>query len=219
MKILSLAAAGWIVGTGVALAQGPAAPPTTRADVHFVLGWQNLNKDQPQDSTNDWVNAIAFGGAGAGWYWTDHAKTQIDVGGGTKGRQYRYRQFTLNGLQTYESSRLSVRKTSLAISQQYQFFRNAWFHPHVGAGIDLARETTTEEYQPVYVFDNALRTSRQIIPGRREGPDHRLLARPFVETGFKGYMSRRAFFTADSRVMFGRGIDEVLFRFGFGVDF
>ena len=32
-------------------------------------------------------------------------------------------------------------------------------------------------------------------------------------------MTRRAFFTSDTRLMFRSGIDEVLFRFGFGVDF
>ena len=32
-------------------------------------------------------------------------------------------------------------------------------------------------------------------------------------------MTRRAFFTGDTRVMFSSGIDEVLFRLGFGVDF
>ena len=32
-------------------------------------------------------------------------------------------------------------------------------------------------------------------------------------------MTRRAFFTADTRLMFKNGLDEVLFRLGFGIDF
>lgn len=211
MKALFLAAV---------LAQTPAAvPQPSRADAHFVIGWQNLNKDQPQDHYNDWLNDIFYGGAGAGWYWTDHLKTQIDFGAGTRAQQYRYRQSFVGGIQTYETSRLSVRQQSVAIGQQYQFFRNQWFHPHVGAGVDLARETTTEEYQPVVTFDNVTRQSRTIQPARTEGPEHDFIARPFVEGGFKAYLTRRAFFTGDTRVMFRNGIDEVLFRAGFGFDF
>jgi hypothetical protein len=112
-----------------------------------------------------------------------------------------------------------VRQQSLAVSQHYQFFRNQWFHPHVGAGVDIARETTTEEYSPIFIFDSVTRTSRQLEPPRNEGPDHRTIARPFAEVGLKAYMTRRAFFTADTRLMYRKGLDEVLFRLGFGIDF
>jgi opacity protein-like surface antigen len=222
MKTFPFAAAAWFLASGLAAAQEPASKAAlTRADVHFVIGWQNLHKAQPsQDSyRNDWVNGIFYGGAGAGWYWTDHMKTQVDLGAGTEGHQYRYQYTTLNGQSTSTSSRASVRQQSVAIAQHYQFFRNQWFHPHVGAGIELARETTREEYQPVVAFDSVTHVSRQISPERTEGPVRRTLARPFVETGFKAYMTPRAFFTGDARVMVRHGIDEVLFRLGFGVDF
>jgi hypothetical protein len=55
-----------------------------------------------------------------------------------------------------------VRQQNVAIAQQYQFFRNQWVHPHVGAGVDLARETTREDYQPVVVYDTVTRLSREI---------------------------------------------------------
>jgi len=202
------------------LAQAPVQPaPVTRGDAHFVLGWQNLHKEQPQDNYNDWINSIFYGGAGTGWYWNDHLKTQVDFGAGTRGEQYRFRQLLVNGTWTYESSRLKVRQDSVAVSQQYQFFRNEWFHPHVGAGMDLARETLTEQYQPVTVYDSTGRNTRIITPGHTEGPNHRFIARPFGEVGFKAYMTRQAFFTADTRFMVRHGIDEVLMRAGFGFDF
>jgi hypothetical protein len=69
------------------------------------------------------------------------------------------------------------------------------------------------------VFDNATRTSRTIAPARTEGPEHDFIARPFAEGGLKAYVTRRAFFTTDMRMMFRPGIDEVLFRAGFGFDF
>ncbi len=204
------------------LAQAPVAPatppPLNRADAHFVIGWQNLHKEQPQDRYNDWLNNIFYGGAGAGWYWNDHLKTQVDIGAGTHGHQYRYEPRAVGGTQTFESSRADISQRSVAVSQQYQFFRNQWFHPRLGAGVDFARETTHETYDPIFAFDNVTRTNRQIAPGRSE-TEHRSVVRPFAEAGFKAYMTRRAFFTADSRVMFKSGIDEVLFRFGFGFDF
>ncbi|HEX9368532.1 MAG TPA: hypothetical protein VF921_18020 [Vicinamibacterales bacterium] len=220
MKILPFAMA-WLLTAGVAAAQDPPRTPLTRGDAHFVIGWQNLHKPQSrqQSYSNDWVNGIFYGGAGAGWYWTDNLKTQVDVGGGTRGRQYRYEFTTVNGRNTSSYSNLEVQRQSVAIAQQYQFFRNQWLHPHVGAGVDIARETTRETYQPIVVFDTVTRVTTQITPTRTEGPDHRLIARPFAEAGFKAYMTRRAFFSGDSRLMFRSGLDEVLFRIGFGVDF
>lgn len=222
MKTLPLAVAAWLVGTALAGAQEPPKIPLTRADAHFVLGWQNLHKPQPveQPYTDDWINDIFFAGAGAGWYWTDNLKTQVDVGGGTKGRQSRYEPIVTGSQQTgTRYSRLNVQRQSVAIAQQYQFFRNQWFHPHVGAGVDVARETAREEYDPLTVFDPVARVTRVIAPARIEGPDHRTIARAFGEAGFKTYLTKRTFFTSDMRLMFKGGIDEVLFRFGFGVDF
>jgi hypothetical protein len=216
MKLFTGLLAAWLLGSGVAAAQETPVP-LTRGDVHFVVGWQNLRRAQ-QDNSDDWLNAIFYGGSGAGWFWTDHMKTQVDFGAGTRARQYRYRQNFSGNPPGFESSRLHVEERSVALGQQYQFFRNQWFHPHLGAGLEIARETTREEYDPVVVFDQR-GTGRVIVPARTEGPDHRFVARPFVETGFKAYLTRRTFFTADSRLMVRSGIDEVLFRLGFGIDY
>lgn len=219
MRIFPVVFLLWLAGPAAAAqAQDAPAGPVSRSDVHFVLGWQNLHEPD-SNNFNDWINGILFGGVGAGWYWTDHLKTQVDFGGGTQGHQYRYEPRFAGGTDSTEFSRLSIRQTSLAIGQQYQFFRNQWFHPHVGGGVDIARETTTEEYDPVFTFDQATRTTRQVSPARVEGPEHRFIARPFVQTGFKAYMTQRAFFTGDMRLMVRHGIDEVLFRAGFGIDF
>lgn len=215
----------WLLCAGIAHAQTAAAPdtvPPTRADVHAVIGWQNLRQERGEaaaDSYNNWANGIFYGGAGAGWFWTEHLKTQVDFGAGTRGRHYHYRTLRIDGQQTSESAVVSVQQQSLAVSQQYQFFRNQWFHPHVAAGLDIARETSSAEYAPVIVFDPVTRVTRELARARSEGPTDRTILRPFVETGFKAYMTRRAFFTSDARFMFRKGIDEVLFRAGFGVDF
>ena len=218
MRILPVVLAAWLAGSAAAAAQEAPVTPLSRGDVQFVIGWQNLHKPD-ENNSNDWINGILFGGLGAGWYWTDNLKTQVDFGGGTRGHQYRYEPRFANGVDVTQFSRLAIRETSLAVGQQYQFFRNQWFHPHVGGGVEIARETTTEEYEAVFGFDPVTRTSRQIAPARVEGPEHRIIARPFLQTGFKGYLTQRAFFTTDMRLMVRHGIDEVLFRAGFGFDF
>jgi len=220
MRRLLTGLAAAALSCSAASAQTPPSPVALpQADVHVVLGWQNLLVPQPQDRYNAWLNGIFYGGAGAGWFWTDHLKTQIDLGAGTRARQYRYEATTLDGNQAYESSRLSIREQNVSIGQQYQFFRNQLFHPHVGGGVELVRETRTEEFDPLIVYDSTGRVTRLVTPARVEGPTHHFLARAFVETGFKAYMTPRAFFTSDARLMFRGGIDEVLFRAGFGVDF
>jgi Outer membrane protein beta-barrel domain len=205
------------------LAQAPAPAPAAvqlpRADAHVVLGWQNIHKEQPQDHYNDWLNNIFYGGGGAGWYWTENLKTQVDVGTGTRATQYRTRQVPFGNNFAYESSQLNVSQWAVTVGQQYQFFHNAWFHPRVGAGIELARETTREVFQPVILYGTNPPIPREILPARTEGPDHQFIARGMGEVGFKAYMTRRSFFTGDMRVMFRNGVDQVLFRAGFGIDF
>ena len=219
-----LAALGSLICAAPAAAQTPdTSAAAGRADFQAVIGWQNLRMhrdDNPFDRPDhNWAHAILYGGAGVGWYWTEHLKTQLDIGGGTPTRHYLYRALTINGFQASEISRVRVTRPSLAISQQYQFFRNEWFHPRLGIGLDLARETRTQHFDPVFGYDSVSRISRQLAPARTEGPTRRFVARPFAEAGFKAYMTRRAFFNADARLMVHGGIDQVLFRAGFGVDF
>jgi hypothetical protein len=218
MRILPFVIAALLAVTTPAGAQEPPPTPLARADIHAAVGWQNLFKEQPQGSYNEWLNGIFYAGGGAGWYWTDHLKTQIDFGAGTEGHQYRYETIFVNGQPTGVSSRIALSKQSVAVTQQYQFFRNRWFHPFVGLGVDFAREKTVEERAPVTIYDSLGRISRQVAAAQTL-TSQRTLARPIVTTGFKAYMTRRAFFVADTRVMFRQDIDEVLFRFGFGVDF
>jgi hypothetical protein len=219
MKAIPLAAAAWLLAA-TASAQQPAPVPAVRADAQILLGWENLHRPQPASGYgNDWLNAIVYAGAGASWYWNDNLKTQVDVGGSTRGRQYRYETILSAGQLVPLVSRVSVQQQSLTLAQQYQFFHNQWFHPRVGVGIDIARETTRTEYAPIYPFGDATRLPGQSSPPGTAAPSRRFVARPFAETGFKAYMTRRVFFTGDARLMFRGGADEVLFRGGFGIDF
>ena len=203
-----------------ALAQPPQPSRLVRGDVSGLVGWLHVNKSDLNDQTdNDWYNRGLYGGGVAGWHWTDHHKTEIEAGASSTVRHESYRVIVVNGVQAAENSRFAFSTQRIALGQQYQFYRNAWFHPHAGAGVDLTWERTTQNIAPVYVFGPPLGRPGEIRPARVVGPDNDLRVRPFGEVGFKAYVSPRGFVRSDLRVLARGGIDEVQLRFGFGVDF
>jgi hypothetical protein len=221
MKPYPIAVIALLVTAGSARAQ-EALPrvPLSRGDLQIVVGWQNLEENGTSLPRQDnWINSIFWGGAGAGWYWTDHLKTHVDIGAGTEGSRYRYESTVVNGRVTSSSSRFGVRVRSVAVAQHYQFYRNRLLHPYVGGGAVVERVTERESYEPVFIYDNEARVSRLVVPARSEGPSSRTVVKPFGTVGLKAYFTRRAFFTTDMRAIVEHGVDEVLFRFGFGADF
>lgn len=216
-----LAALFLAVAASAASAQTTSPPsPIARGDVTGTLGWFNANKDElSRDRYNDWYNDSLYGGIGAGWYWTDNHKTEIEVAGTTQGDLYTSWPVVIDNQSTYRSGRYFISTRKLTLSQQYQAYRNVWFHPHIAAGVDFTWETTRAELSPVFLYDSVSRTSRQIQPAERTGADVDFVARPFVGVGFKAYMTPRGFFRTDMRFAIRGGVDEVVWRFGFGADF
>jgi outer membrane protein W len=209
-------AAAFVAAASQASAQ--TGPRLVRGDLSGTAGWLAASTVvyAPRDS-RDWHSSL-FGAVSAGWYWTDNLKTEIDVGVGTQAGGYRFQYVVVNGRPTYRNSDYTFARRILGISQQYQFFRNAWFHPHVGAGANLTWQRSTEHFSSIFVGDSP-GDPRGLPPTTTEGPTTTFTVRPFVATGFKAYMSPRSFFRTDLRVRFRGGPDETLLRFGFGVDF
>ena len=193
--------------------------PLIRADVSATIRWLGFDtgSESGRLTYNPWESNL-FGAVGAGWHWTDHLKTELDFGG-TKGTAYLGDSGLVNGLPVQRSIHRRLSRRNVGVSQQYQFFRNAWFHPHLAAGVHLAWETHTDDIQAVYGYDPVTRISRQFEAPRVEGPETDFVVRPFAAAGFKAYMTRRAFFRADLRIGFRSRIEEALLRFGLGVDF
>ena len=224
MRAQKLVLCGLVVGA--VLLEGPSqpalaqqAPPVTRADLAGYLGWLTVHTGdtEPYDS-DDWHNSL-FGAIGGGWYWTDHLKTELDFGAGTKATDFRARPLPVDGFPAYEFAERTFSRRALGVSQQYQFYRNAWFHPHVAAGANIVWERTSTYIQPVIVYDDPMRGGHVLRPERREGPRTEVRIVPFAATGFKAYLAQRAFFRSDLRFAFRDGLEDVLLRFGFGVDF
>jgi len=160
-----------------------------------------------------------YGAVAGGWYWTEHLKTEIDFGGRTKGKVWIAAPAPLNPTQTYFPIDKTFSRQTVAVGQQYQFFHNAWFHPLLGAGVNLTWERSTLHRAAAIVYDPATRTSRTLSPERTEPARTDFRVSPFVESGFKAYMTPRTFFRSDLRVAFRGGVDDIVTRFGFGFDF
>lgn len=204
-----------------AAAQQPAAPARPRADAAGYVGWSAANKGE-LGAYESWYGRSWHGGLSAGLYWTEHLKTEVEFGATSRADVYgRPFQIVTPSGQPAGNIRYEFNTRHLLLGQHYQFFHNAWFHPMLGGGLALTWEDERRQFPPVYVYDTTGRfpASRLVQPERTEGPDTRLRARAFATTGFKAYMSERAFFRSDLRLTFTRRIEDVTARFGFGVDF
>ena len=193
--------------------------PLMRGDVAGTVGWLNGNKTEVHSQSNDWYNRGLYLGAQAGWYWTDHHKTEVEAGITAPIDFWTYRSFTVDGVTAWGGSDFTYKLGRVAVGQHYQLLRNAWVHPYVGAGVDVTWERSTERAEPLIIYDYTGRGPREIRPGGTFGPDTTVRVRPYLQTGFKAYMNRRAFFRSDLRVLVRDRLDEVLLRCGFGIDF
>jgi hypothetical protein len=189
----------------------------SRADLTGTLGWLTANHESGSEYGDDWQSSL-FAAVGAGWYWNDHLKTEVEFGAGSEATAYRSRTEVIERLPAFESSETAWSRRTAAVSQHYQFFRNAWFHPHVGAGLAVTWERRTDRYEQVIVYDGPT-GGRVVRPGRTEGPRTERSVSPFVSTGFKAYLTQRGFFRTDLRVALRDGVEDLVMRFGFGVDF
>ncbi len=208
-----------VVLTGVAgTAAAQADPPVIRGDVAASVGWlaSNTAPSTPYDDS-DWLDSFV-GAVSAGWHWTDNLKTELDLGASTNVSAYRTDPVTIGGRATYQTTRTTSSRRTVGLAQQYQFFHNVWFHPHVAAGAAITWERAVARGNPIFVYDVA-RGAQFGASGTAERTRTTVAVRPFVASGFKAYMSDRVFFRSDIRVALRGGTDDVLLRVGIGVDF
>ena len=190
----------------------------SRADLSGSLGVQTVETGGDGYFSSHHFDGGFYGAVAGGWYWTEHLKTEIDFGARTRARVWVATPTFVGDPQTYYPNEKTFSRQTLAIGQQYQFFHNSWFHPHLGAGVNLMREQSTLHQAAITVYDPATRTSRTLGRDRTEARTDFHVS-PFVQSGFKAYMTPRTFFRGDLRVAFRGGVDDVITRFGFGFDF
>ena len=202
--------------TSASPASGPVV--AARPDLSASIGWLNVDKSG-LDEYNDWYNRGVQGAVAFGWYWTPHLKTEIEPSASTRVEFDGSRDALINGRSAHVVSEFGFSTRRLTLSQQYQFGENAWFHPHLAAGVDFNWEKSSRTDQVVYFYDPLPRQPPVILQNGARTTETELHIRPLVAAGFKAYVTPRTFVRSDVRLLIGDRIEEVLVRFGFGVDF
>jgi outer membrane protein W len=195
-------------------AQDTLSSPVARVDAWAGLGWHHARLAE-EGAYDDWYHTSHAGNVSAGWYWTDHLKTEIDASATSRGQIFVADTTFVNGQPAGRYGFLRHHTQSLGLTQQYQFLRNAWFHPFLGVGLDFVRETEEEHFEAIQLFDR----SNGVIEPPHDETSRRTFVRAAASIGFKGYLSRRAYFRSDLRIGVRSQIEDVVMRFGVGVDF
>jgi opacity protein-like surface antigen len=220
MRLGALAAAA-LLWPAAASAQGAAAvsltpPDVRRWELSADVGWLSNNKSAIASGWNDWLD-VPFAGGSLGRSITPALKADVRLAIAGEGHVYEEQRIDVPG-QPFPAFRLvehRVRTTTLSGGIVYQFFENRWFHPHVGAGLEIGRESdrvlTEEQRVPP--------PGAQMFPALDRGTRLSWHARPVVSTGFKWYVNERGFIRSDLRVTVGAGrAAQVAWTAGIGVD-
>ena len=158
------------------------------------------------------------GTAVAGWYWTPHAKTELEVGITSEGDSWATLFDTArdpNGYPVPTIERRARRDLTIAATQQWQFFENAWVHPFVAAGVSIDRTRTRRERQASYRGPDD-----DVRPPGPLPTESQVRAHALFGTGLKAYVNERTFFRTDFHVAVGdHDVVQLRLRAGLGVDF
>jgi len=193
----------------------PAAP--SRWDVAAHITWLGERRTGPSFTSDRWIN-VASGGGIVGYYWTSHLKTELDISRSGEDEIYSFELIALPGTNTFFPLQRehTFRVSTVSVGLVAQFFENAWFHPFISGGMEIVRErehveTTLPPVPPRAVTPPIVTEPETVV---------RHAARPYVATGFKAYVSERAFIRTDVRTSWSTdGLAALGWHSGVGFDF
>jgi Outer membrane protein beta-barrel domain len=187
-----------------------AAAALPRVDVAAAMGWFAADRSiRADDCCSSWSSSL-FKGLSAGYYWTEHLKTEVELAapGPTEGYTVLSDQLAVNRFR-YISEEHSVSAGRVSLSLAYQFGHNSTFHPFVRTGIDVDREH--DDIERRISTGNAFEEQHSVATATR--------VRPFAATGFKAYFNERAFFRGEARFTPDHdGINQMIWTAGLGID-
>ena len=189
-----------------------------RNEAVMAIGWSG--SDYQVDTYDRWEGSM-FVGAGIARYWTPHLKTDIEAAWTSPAASETYEDLTLGGVSTFARAHRRSRDVRLAVGQSFQFGRNAWAHPYLGAGADIVwrRSVLDRPAQQAYPYGVPARGQPSVqIPALRTSTSE-LIGVPFVKTGVKMYASERMFFVTELKLGFAPDLDHALWKLGMGMDF
>ena len=196
---------------GSASAQNPPVISLTPAnparwDLAAHVGWLVARTPDPGRYGNDVYN-VGLGGVSLGRYITPHLKAEAHTAFHGEGRLFR-EEFLPNAVPPFRASEHYIRSATAGAGLFYQFFDNQWFHPYLGGGVEMLREEDR-----VLAIDSRLGSRSPVSTGVTYS------ARPFIATGFKWYVTERAFAGAGVRgSLSSRDTTQVAWTVGVGAD-
>lgn len=208
----------WTVAATLLMSARPlkAQPPDVpQLDISGTVGWFANDRELPgspfydDDTQHRWV----FGGD-VGVYWTEHLKSEIGISATTTGSSFVLVPIAPSHERAYPyaSGQRRTREARVVAQQIYQFGRNAWVHPYVGAGVVVLRETSRLAFdQPPFAIPGLPRPPS-------EGAETATRVKPVVSAGLKAYISPRAFVRGDILLSPWTTSRDVTVRGGIGVD-
>ncbi len=207
-------------------AQVVVGQPVARIDVALFTGSFSANTAglsgvEVQPYSDRWAH-MAVVEASAGYYWTDHLKTEVEALWTTEGETFGNGVYSVPGVPVgyiYHTNRYTARQ--FGIGQQWQFGRNALFHPWIGGGVDFVHveRELDRPAQFVYVNPSGGRPGQQVpIPAAaaQSATDRAL---PYAAAGFKAYFNERGFVRSDLKLHIRGEVQQATWKIGVGVDF
>jgi opacity protein-like surface antigen len=203
----------------------PAEP--AKWDIAGHLGWLGSNKSGIGAEWDDWYNA-ASGGVTGGYYLTPHFKAEGQVALSRQGRIYSQESIPVPGgaFPIFRSREHLFAGRTFSAGVSRQFFENQWFHPFVGGGLEIVRETHRIDTPQQFISGRPdpstplLPSIAQLLPATTGTTNVSWAARPFIATGFKWYVAERGFVRSEVRSSFSnRGPEHVVWSAGAGIDF
>jgi opacity protein-like surface antigen len=193
------------------------APPTLRDnDTIIAIGW--AGSEHQIHEQREWHGSllVAFRG---GHYWTDHLKTDVEASWNSPRERGVYETIERLGGYTYALADYRADDIRVGISQLYQFGRNAWVHPYVGAGVDVVRREASIDRLPqsrtIYLQNRNVPVDIPALTERKTT----VFAQAVLRTGLKMYVTERAFFNTDLKFGVRRDVDHLVWKLGMGFDF
>ena len=179
-----------------------------------MTGWMGHHPPDEGLEGDDWNNRW-YGGTQLGYYWTEHLKTELEIGLTSEGESwavYSVPVLSRSGPVRFTNEARRQRDLMLSAGQTWQFFHNQWVHPFVGAGIEANYGRVRRE---LHTFDPGDGLPPQITRLH----DERWHAAAHGTAGVKVYFTTRSFVRFDGRVAFGQDGQHFAWRVGLGRDF
>lgn len=203
-----------------AIARAQAATPQQlsgsgrRVDLSAGVGWYCARVD---DAVYErWYNDAASYDVQVGYYVTENVKIELGAAAAGEGRSWSAdTRIDARGRVEHLNREHFFHVGTVSGALVYQFRRNAWIHPFLGAGVDVDRERER-------VITRVYPIASSVYPGPYDETDTtktEIVGGMFAVAGLKTYFNERTFFRADLKVGGLTDADKVVARMGFGVDF